>query len=234
MATAQPLRTARRAPEQFLRMAARLFCTKWPKYGLFGLSSDWHASCKGALAMKLNHMLLAASCAAALTFLNTGTALAQSRDGREARDGRSGRESRDGRGGGWDISQIRQHVVDRLRQQMDVSDDAEWKLISEKLGKVLDARMEVGFGGMRFGRSQSGESSSSNRGPFGGQSSAEIAALQKAIDAKAPAEEIKAKLERVRAETKAKEAKLAKAQEELRGLLSVRQEAVAVMNGLLK
>jgi hypothetical protein len=59
-------------------------------------------------------------------------------------------------------------------------------------------------------------------------------ALRDAIEAKAPAAELKTKLAAVRAETKAKEAKLDAAQEELRGVLTARQEAIAVANGLLK
>jgi len=45
---------------------------------------------------------------------------------------------------------------------------------------------------------------------------------------------LKTKLAAVREETKEKEAKLAAAQEELRGVLTSRQEAIAVVNGLLK
>ena len=67
-----------------------------------------------------------------------------------------------------------------------------------------------------------------------GEPSATVTALRKAIDDKAPAAEIKTKLAAVRAETKAKEAKLDAAQEELRGVLTSRQEAIAVANGLLK
>ncbi len=50
----------------------------------------------------------------------------------------------------------------------------------------------------------------------------------------APAAEIKAKLAKVREVRKANEAKLEAAQEDLRKILSVQQEAVAVMTGLLK
>ena len=44
---------------------------------------------------------------------------------------------------------------------------------------------------------------------------------------------MKSRLERLREVRKQNEAKVAKAQEELRAVLSVRQEAVAVMFGLL-
>ncbi len=71
-------------------------------------------------------------------------------------------------------------------------------------------------------------------GGFGPQPSPELDALRKALDSKAPAEEIKAKLADVRAARKKKEAELEKAQDELRDMLSPRQEAVAVTLGLLK
>ncbi len=62
----------------------------------------------------------------------------------------------------------------------------------------------------------------------------DLDALQKAIEAKASPDEIKAKLARVRDARKEKEAKLEKAQESLKEVLSVNQEALAVTMGLLK
>lgn len=58
--------------------------------------------------------------------------------------------------------------------------------------------------------------------------------LQKALDDKAPVEEVKAKLAKVREARNTKEAALDKAQEELRKALSPRQEAGAVLVGLLR
>jgi hypothetical protein len=58
--------------------------------------------------------------------------------------------------------------------------------------------------------------------------------LLKALEAKAPADEIKAKLERLRDARKAAEAVYEKAQADLKEVLSTRQEAVAVTFGLLK
>jgi 5'-deoxynucleotidase YfbR-like HD superfamily hydrolase len=71
-------------------------------------------------------------------------------------------------------------------------------------------------------------------GPGGGQVNAEQDALQKAIESNAPADEIKTKLAKYRASQKDKEAKLAKAQDDLRQVLTVKQEATAVLLGLLK
>ena len=57
--------------------------------------------------------------------------------------------------------------------------------------------------------------------------------MQKAIDSNAPTGQIKAALEKYRAAHKDKEAKLAQTQEDLRKVLTVRQEAQAVLLGLL-
>ena len=58
--------------------------------------------------------------------------------------------------------------------------------------------------------------------------------MQKAIDSNASKDELKAKLAKYREARKDKEAKLAKAQEDLKKVLSVKQEAAAVLMGLLQ
>ncbi len=64
-------------------------------------------------------------------------------------------------------------------------------------------------------------------------SSPEVEALRKAIDAKASNEELKARIGDVKAARTKNQAALAKAQEELKQVLSVQQEAVATSMGLL-
>ncbi|MCI0537448.1 MAG: hypothetical protein L0Z50_19710, partial [Verrucomicrobiales bacterium] len=71
-------------------------------------------------------------------------------------------------------------------------------------------------------------------GGFRGEQLPEAEALQKAIDTKSSSDEIKQKLAKLREARKEKEAKLEKAQEDLRKVLSVRQEGSAVLLGLLK
>ena len=66
------------------------------------------------------------------------------------------------------------------------------------------------------------------------RSSPELDALRKTIESKASAAEIKSKLADLRAARKQKEAELEKAQDDLKTILSARQEAVAVTFGLLK
>ena len=67
-----------------------------------------------------------------------------------------------------------------------------------------------------------------------GTPSPEVTALQEAVDNKAPADEIKTKLAAVRAAQATADAALVSAQDSLKKLLTSRQEAVAVLAGLLK
>ncbi len=76
------------------------------------------------------------------------------------------------------------------------------------------------------------------RGPggpgFGAAPSPEAEALQKAIDGQASNDEIKAKLATLRQARQAKQAKLEQAQTDLKKVLSVKQEAAAVLAGLVQ
>ena len=152
-------------------------------------------------------------------------------------------QERQGRGN-FDPEEMRQRMMDRYREQLEVKNDDEWKLISERINKVTDARREVGFGGgfrgfgRRGGDGGPGGGGGDNGGDrrrdrFGGEPNPDAEALQKAVEAKASNDEIKAKLAKYRDSKKEKEAKLAKAQDELRKVLSVRQEASATLMGLL-
>ena len=181
----------------------------------------------------LKVMLLAVICIAALS-LSTGNVAAQGGGG--------------GGRGNFDPAQMRQRMLDRLKTQFEVTDDAEWTVLSAAIGKVIDARAAVMSGAVRGGGRQRGGNNGGNggdaaatdnnnrpqRGGFGGTPSTEATDLQTAIDAKAPADEIKAKLQKLRDSNAANEAKLASAQDDLKKLLTSRQEAIAVLNGLLK
>jgi hypothetical protein len=156
-------------------------------------------------------------------------------------------------GRNFDPAARRQQMLDNLKDRLEVTDDAEWKVLSDALGKVFDAQQATRGGGGRgmFGRGrnggggggggqdQAGNNNNNNngggnrRGGFG-QPSAEEAALLAAIEAKAPADEIKAKLVAVRTARTANEAKLTSAQEELKKLVTARQEATLVLAGILK
>ena len=141
--------------------------------------------------------------------------------------------------GNFDPAAIQKRIMDSYREQLEISDDAEWKVIEPRVQKVMEAQREAGFGGsiggiMRaFGRGQQGGQRGGRSNFLGSGPGPEEQALQKAIDAKASSAELKAALEKVAAARKQKQANLEKAQTELRQLLSVRQEANATLAGLL-
>jgi hypothetical protein len=178
----------------------------------------------------LKGLLLAIGCVAVLA-LSSAKVQAQGQGGR----------------GGFDPAQFKQMVLDRYKEEMSITNDDEWQVISGAISKVIDAEMESrtarfgGFGGGRSRRSRDGNSNSSStsssdssRRRFGPEPSPEAADLQKAIDDKASTDDIKAKLAKLREANAAKEAKLDAAREDLKKLLTTRQEAIAVAGGLLK
>lgn len=152
------------------------------------------------------------------------------------------------RNGNFDPAQARQRMLDNYKERLEVNNDAEWKIIQERIEKVLQAQRELrvggGFarsgGGNRRGGNDNAQSDNNgggrtNRGGmFGIEPNPELEALQKALDSKAPPDEIKSKVARLRESLKAREAKLASAQEDLRKVLSMRQEGLAMLMGLLK
>ena len=193
--------------------------------------------------MKRLNRVLAAAGVAVLMGLGTANGWAQDQGQGQGRQGR----------GNFNPEEFRQRMMDGYREQLEVKSDDEWKVVSERINKVLEARREVGFGGrgmggFGFGRAGRG-GGEANTAPAGGneqgarrggpggfrpEPSPEAEALQKAIESKASADELKAKLAKLREARKEKEANLEKAQEDLRKVLSVRQEASAVLAGLLK
>ena len=144
--------------------------------------------------------------------------------------------------GNFDPAQMRERQLERHRERIEVKSDEDWKKLEPIIGKVMDAqrdaRMGMAFGGFG-GRGRGGDGNANanqggNRNRGGGQSTPEVTELQKALDDKATAEDVKAKLAKFRETRKAKEAALEKAQDELRKALSPRQEAGAVLAGLLR
>ncbi len=95
----------------------------------------------------LRKVLIAGGCAALLA-LGTGKTMAQGR-------------------GNFDPAQMKQDMMDRLRDQMEIKDDAEWQAIEPKVSKVFDARREVmsmGFRGMGGGRRRNNNNGGDNNG----------------------------------------------------------------------
>jgi hypothetical protein len=179
--------------------------------------------------MRLPNTSLAAMAAALLLTLTGGIATAQERD----RDR-----------GGFDPEQMRARMMERYREALEVKNDDEWKVIEPRISKVSDARRDMmsggAFGRGSFGGRRGGPGESNSNGDdrrrrgFGGETNPDADALQRALEAKAPNEEIKTKLAKYRESLKQKQAALTAAQDDLRKVLSVRQEATAVMMGLLQ
>lgn len=170
---------------------------------------------------KLNPLLALAGVTLALV-LSSGNLAAQQPPGR----------------GNFDPQQFQQRIADILRDQLAVTNDDDWHAIEPRLSKVVQARMETLLSGMgmAFGR-MGGRGNAAGAGRRGlaalVQPGPEAEALQRAIDNNAPTDQINAALAKYREAQKRKEADLAKAQEELRKVLSLRQEAVLVSLGVL-
>jgi hypothetical protein len=123
-------------------------------------------------------------------------------------------------------------ILSKLREQLEVTDDEEWNVIAERIIKVGELRRGISSGGSsgRAAAAMTDKTKRSNRSTSGRP---EQDSLRAALSDKLPDAEIKSRLARVHEAYVQEEARLAKAQEELRAVLTIRQEAVVVMAGLL-
>lgn len=151
-----------------------------------------------------------------------------------------GQENREGRRrrGQFDRSRMQQMMLERLKENLEASDD-EWTALKPRLETVMTlSRQTTGGGGMRslFRRDRRPGPEPAPAQPERQVSDAEKKAeeLTKILENKeAKPEEIKAKLTALReAREKAKD-ELAKARASLRELLTQRQEAKLVLFGIL-
>lgn len=166
----------------------------------------------------LKRTLILAGCVAAL---GLGTATVMAGGG-----GRGG-----GRGGAVNL----QAQLDTYRQAMAVTDDAEWAAISAAITKVVNARTAAmpAFGG-RGGRRGGGGAGAPAAAPAAATPLSEaMAALQTALDNKAPAADIKAAIAKVEGIRKTNQAAYEKAQDELRSILKAPQEGYLVTQSVL-
>lgn len=171
--------------------------------------------------------------AAAVVALAAMTAFAQTappqgREGGEFREGR-GRERVPGQPGRFDPEQMRERMRETWKQRLQASDE-EWAVIEPLITKVTEARRQTRPGPGRGGPG-------GQRPPEGTEGSdlrkATDALRQALEDNNTPPETLKARLDELRAARAAAEAELKKAQDELRAVLTVRQEAQLVLMGLL-
>lgn len=182
--------------------------------------------------MKMNQLFAICGIVAAL-FCGVSTVSAQNGGGGGGGFGGGAR-------GNFDPAQFQQRMMDNIRDQLGFTNDSDWDAVQPLVQKVMDARRDVGFGnGMRMmfrnrNRDQNGGDNNRPRNnPFGGTPSPEAQALQTAIDNNAPDGQIKDLLARYQASQKAKQDKLKGAQDNLRAVLTVKQEATATLLGLI-
>ena len=148
-----------------------------------------------------------------------------------------GRGDRGDRGGRGNPEEFRQRMNERLKSSLKVTDE-EWTAIQPLIEKV-QAKQREAMGG-RFGGFGGRGGPGGDRGDRGGEQSsrpgaAESDALRKALENESSsADELKAKLDAVRGQRKKAAAELASAREDLRKVLTVRQEAALVAAGLLE
>jgi len=151
--------------------------------------------------------------------------------------------------GRFDPERMRQMFAERMKEQLGVTDQ-EWQVIQPRLTKVMELNRESMAGGMgrMFGGFRRPRRGDQDRGPDArgrqdrpGRPERELTAVEKAADQlsatleneSASAEEIKKQLTTLRAEREKAKQELAKAQQELREILTLRQEAQLVLMGLL-
>ena len=208
--------------------------------------------------MKLNKMLVMAGVAVAMY---SASSLVAQDNPPPRKDGGQGQGQGQGRGGdrggrgNFDPSRFQEMIMNGIRDRLGIKDDTEWKAIEPLVTKVNDARREATVGGMRSmmggfgggrgpggggpggGDNNSGGDRNRGRGGFGGfmgEPSPEEEALSKAIEAKAPKAELKTKMAAYRKVKEANEAKLKDAQDNLKKVLTVEQEAAALQMGLVR
>lgn len=177
---------------------------------------------------------------------NAAPADAANQNGRGRRGQNAGGQGQvpGGGRGNFNPEEMLQQRMTQMREQFEITDDAEWKVISDRITTVSEAQrlsMTAGMGGGGRGGFGGPGGAPGGRGAAGGNrggrqglnANPEQDALRQAVTDKLPDAEIKSRLASLREARKANEEKLSKTQEELRAVLSVRQEAVAVMLGLL-
>ncbi len=132
------------------------------------------------------------------------------------------------------MAQFRQRMNDRLKTALKVNDD-EWNVIQPLLEKVQTKLRDSSPMRMWGGRNRAGgqgNNNGNNQPPVAGSGDSE--ALRAALDSDATTpDEIKAKLEALRESRKKSLAELAQAREDLRKVLTQRQEATLVLMGML-
>ncbi len=144
-------------------------------------------------------------------------------------------------GGGFDRESLMERMSERYQEALEVSDD-EWSVLKPMVMGIVEKQFS-GRGGSRFGGfagrggrgGRGGEGDRGNRGDRGDRGNRGPSAsdgLSSAIESGSEAK-IKSELAKLRADRKKSAKELEKARNELRQLLTLKQEANMVLMGLL-
>lgn len=184
----------------------------------------------------MNKLATVLSCVVLSSMIAAPMAFAQDNPGdRGGERGDRGDRGDDRGRGGFDPARMREMIVDRMKTELAPSDE-EWGIIKPKLEKVLEARftqMVSGFGG--FGRGRGGpEGGGEEREPRNDVERASRDLRRTLDESSATPETIAAKLQAVRDARAKAQAEVKATQEDLKSVLTARQEAVLVVNGMLE
>ena len=172
---------------------------------------------------------------AVVVLIGSSQLMAQTADGGNNRRNRAaqpaGGGGNQGNRGNFDPVQRQQRMMARYKEVLEITNEEEWKAISPLVEKVATARRETMRG--NFGGGGRRDAAGGDQGGQAAEQTGAMGDLKKALDAKASNNEIKAKIAAVAVERQAKESALQEAQESLRKVLSVRQEGLAILNGLI-
>ena len=187
--------------------------------------------------MKLNRIITL--CAMAATLAISATSLLAQDTPTPKPGGTDGQPRNRTGGGNFDPAQFQQRMVEGTRDRLGFTNDVEWEAVKPIVQKVMEAQIAARSGqlrGLMGGRNRGGnngdQASTRSRTGFG-QPSPEAEALQKALDDNAPAGQVKDLLAKYKAAQKIKQDKLEAAQAELKTVLTTKQEAQAVLLGLV-
>lgn len=142
--------------------------------------------------------------------------------------------------------QIHQRIVSFFRDRLEISNDEEWGVVEKRLDKVLRLKGQEMIGGMFMGGGMGG-------GPFGGgpgggenpfaaamknllgmdQPEPELDTLRRAIESHANAAEMRAAVAKVAEMRQRKKAEIGRLQDDLRKVLTFRQEATLTVLGVM-
>jgi hypothetical protein len=118
-------------------------------------------------------------------------------------------------------------TMTKLRERMAITDDSEWQVVYERIARVEEARRGLSL------NARPTPNPNAEKARRGNSATPERDALREAISEKLPDAEVKARLAQAHRVYLQREQALTLAQADLRAVLTVQQEAVAVLFGIL-